>query len=62
MDNKQIATTLLIIGAILIIGPMILNRSGEELTGLLKSVTILGAGCEIIAGIFYAKSRKKEDK
>lgn len=62
MDNKQIATTLLIIGAILIIGPMILNRSGEELTGLLKSATILGAGCEIIAGIFYVKSRKKEDK
>lgn len=62
MDNKQIATTLLIIGAILIIGPMILNRSGEELTGILKSITILGAGLEIIAGIFYAKSRKKEDK
>ena len=58
----QSGKLMMIIGAILIIGPMILNRSGEELTGILKSVTILGAGCEIIAGIFYAKSRKKEDK
>jgi hypothetical protein len=61
MDNKRIATILLIVGAIFIIAPMILNRSGEELTGILKSITILGAGLEIIAGIFYAKSRKKED-
>lgn len=61
MDNKRIATILLIVGAIFIIAPMILNRSDEELTGILKSITILGAGLEIIAGIFYAKSRKKED-
>ena len=61
MDKKQIATTLLIVGIVLIIGPMLLNRGGEELSGLLKSATILGAGCEIFAGIFYMKSKKDDE-
>ena len=61
MDKKRIASTLLIVGAVLIIAPMFLNH-GEELSGLLKSSTILGAGCEIFAAIFYMKSKKDDEE
>ena len=61
MDKKQIARILLVVGIVLIIGPMLLNRSGEELSGLLRSATILGAGCEILAGVFYVKSKKDDE-
>ncbi len=60
MNSKQLATAFLIIGAILIIVPMILNQTQGEMTGLLKSLTILGAGLEIFAAIYYRKSKKEK--
>ena len=62
MSNKKIATIMLIVGALFILVPMVVYGTDAPFTGLAKSLTIFGAGCEIVAGVFYKRSRHESDE